>query len=101
MKVIIYENERGYLFRNGSFIKFLGPGKYGYLGFLGYTVTKVRIEGAVHTNDIDINVLMKDKDFAESITRVSVPDNKIALHYVDDRLIGALTSGEYAFWNIF
>jgi regulator of protease activity HflC (stomatin/prohibitin superfamily) len=101
MKIIINENERGYLFRNGSFIKFLGAGMHSFFTFLGYTVTKVKLEGAVNTNGIDINVLMKDKNFTESITRVNVTDNKIALHYIDGRLTTILTSGEYAFWNIF
>jgi regulator of protease activity HflC (stomatin/prohibitin superfamily) len=101
MKVIINENERGYLFKDGSFIKFLGAGKHSYLAFLGYSVTKVKLEGAVNTNGIDINVLMQDKNFADSITRINVPDNKIALHYIDGRLTTILTSGEYAFWNIY
>ncbi len=101
MKIIINENERGYLFRNGRFVKFLASGMHSYLTVFGYTVTKVKIEGEVNTAGIDINVLMKDKHFEESITKINVLDNKIALHYIDGRLINTLTSGEYAFWNIF
>lgn len=101
MKFIINESERGYLYKNGSFIKLLTPGKHSYLSSLGYSVTKVKLEGMVNSAGVDINVLMKDKTFAGSIVNVNVPDNKIALHYVDDRITNVLMSGQYSFWKVF
>ncbi|MBC8060739.1 MAG: slipin family protein [Clostridiaceae bacterium] len=101
MKFIIKENERGYLFKNGSFVKVLSSGMHSYLNIFGYNVTRVKLEGEVNTAGLDINVLMKDKGFAESISKINILDNKIALHYVDGRLSNILTSGEYTFWNVF
>jgi len=43
---------------------------------------------------------MHDKAFVDSIAKIEVPDNHIAIHFVDGRLAGSLTSGEYYFWNI-
>ena len=101
MKAIINENERGYLFKNGSFLKLLNPGKYTYLSLFGYKVTTVKIDNLVDSAGLNLSILMRDKNFKESITYISVPDNKIALHYVDDNLTDVLPRGEFAFWNIF
>ncbi|MDP4142907.1 MAG: hypothetical protein Q8936_00285 [Bacillota bacterium] len=101
MNIIINENERGYLYRNGGFEKLLNPGKHFYLAFLGYTVTKIKLSNLVDTAGNDINVLMKDRIFAESVTQIKVPDNYIGLPYIDGRINSILTSGEYTFWNIF
>lgn len=101
MKIIINENERGYLFKYGSFVKFLTPGKHSYLSTLGYTIEKVKLDGYVKLAGVNINVLMRDKAFAESISQIKVPDNAIALHYIDGRIINTLTSGDYAYWNVF
>jgi len=102
MKIIINENERGYLFKYGKFIKMLNPGKHSCLSWMGYTITKVSIDSSlvVNTAGIDISVLTKDENFKNSITVINVPDNKIAVHYIDGRITDTLTSGEYAFWNI-
>lgn len=101
MKFIISDNERGYLFRNGIFEKMLTSGKHSYFSFLGYTVTKVKLDGEVNTAGIDINILMKDAAFANSVTTINVPDNNIAIHYINGKINKVLTSGEYAFWNVF
>jgi len=101
MKFIINESERGYLFKNGCFVKLLAPGKYTYLSFLGFTVTTVKAEGLVNTAGIDLTVLMGDKNFADSIAYINVPDNKLALHYIDERMITVLPRGEFAFWDLY
>lgn len=101
MKFIINENERAYLFKNGTFIKLLNPGKYNYLSMLGYTIKKVKAEGYVDTAGIDLAVLMRDKSFSENIAYINVPDNTIALHYIDERMTTVLPRGEYAFWNLY
>lgn len=101
MKIIINENERGYLFKNGSFVKFLSSGKHSYLAMLGYTIEKVNLDGYVDFGGVNINVLLRDKNFTDSITQIKVPDNSIAIHCIDGRIMNTLTSGEYAFWNVF
>ncbi len=101
MKVIINENERGFLFKNGSFIRMLLPGKHSIIGFLGQTCLTVNIGRIVSIKDIDINVLLKDKNFSDSVTKIDVPDNHFALHFEDGKAIESLKSGTYYFWSIF
>ena len=101
MKIIINENERGYLLKNGSFVKLLNPGKYTYLSLFGSTVTKVKVEGVVDTTSLDLSVLLKDENFEKSVACINVPDNKIALHYINEKMVNVLPRGEFAFWSIY
>jgi len=101
MKIIINENERGFLFKNGTFTRMLLPGKQHIYVFLGYTYFKTTIGRMVNIKDIDINMLLKDKSFSDSIARIDVPDNHFALHFEDGRVIEALRAGTYYFWNVF
>ncbi|SHI04089.1 hypothetical protein [Clostridium grantii] len=63
MKTIIKENERGYLFKNGKFVKILTPGKHSYLSFFGYHIEIEMCQGKVALAGIPINVLMRDGCF--------------------------------------
>ncbi len=101
MKLIINENERAFLFKYGTFQRMLSPGKHTVFSFLGESYFKTTISRMVTIKDIDINVLLKDKTFAESVTKIDVPDVHFALHYEDGRVIEALRPGTYYFWNIF
>jgi len=64
------------------------------------SVERARAQGQVQLNAIDAKLLMHDKAFADSVVKIEVPDNQIAMHFVDGRLYGSLTSGEYYFWNV-
>lgn len=101
MKIIINENERAFLFKNGIFQRMLLPGKHNVSAFWGESCFKITIGRMVTIKDVDINVLLKDKIFAESVTKIEVPDVHFALHYEDGRVIEALKSGTYYFWNVF
>ena len=101
MKIIINENERGFLFKNGTFQHMMEPGKHNIYSFWGETYFKSTISKMVTIKDIDIHVLLKDKKFAESVTKIEVPDVHFALHYEDGRVIEALKPGTYYFWNVF
>lgn len=101
MKVIINENERGFLFKNGTFKRMMLPGKQNIFSFLGETYFKSTINRLVTIKDIDINVLLRDANFTKSVTKIEVPDLNFALHLEDGRVIEALKSGTYYFWNVF
>ncbi|MDP4178471.1 MAG: slipin family protein [Bacillota bacterium] len=101
MDHIINENQRGYLFRNGCFVKLLSSGKYNFPRFLGYRVESALINDEAISASVNINVLLKDKLFSKSITSIMVVDNKIAVHFINGRIKNILQSGEYYFWNIF
>lgn len=100
-KVIIRENQRGYLLKDGKFIRLLETGKHSYYPLLGQIIETVPVNGAVNTCGIDVSILCQDPMFEKSTVRIQVLDNTIALHYIDGRLVGALKAGDYLFWNIF
>ncbi len=100
MKVIIKEIERGFLFKDGNFVRMLTPGKHTVRGGLNERVQINRISGAVQLEDVDIKIVLKDTGFVTSTVSVEVPDGYFALHYVDGRVTGILATGEYYFWNI-
>lgn len=100
MKMVVNENERGFLFENGRFKKFLQPGIHYVWGFLGQKAEKERAEGAVARDRIMLRLMMENEDFAASVISVSVPDGHIALHRTDGRIAGLLPAGEYYLWNI-
>ncbi len=102
MKVIINENERGFLFKNGTFRRMLPPGKHSVQSLFGETYFKTTVGRQVLIKDIDINVLLKDKDFAESVTKFELPDVHYAMHYEDGIAIEGLSApGIYYYWNVF
>lgn len=101
MKVIINENQRGFLFKNGTFKKMMLPGKQIVFPMLGETYFTATINRLVTIKDVDINVLLKDQNFAKSVTKIEVPDLHFAIHFEDGRVIEALKPGTYYFWNVF
>jgi hypothetical protein len=97
-KVIINENQRGFLYCKGRFSGLLTAGRY-------YTFGDRKIELAditqqVTSNSCDLNTLLANKAVAESTSVVEVGDNELALHFVNGRFSGILRRGRYAFWSI-
>jgi len=101
LKVYISENQRGFLFRHGIFIKMLAPGKHKVNIFMGESYITTDVGQAVDIRQVDISVLLRDSAFAESIVKIEVPDLHIALHYVDGCMAGVLKPGIHYFWNVF
>jgi len=101
MKMVIRENERGFLFRKGLFVRMLSTGEHKIWPVVGYNCVKVIADGPVDLRGTEMAVLLSDKDFAASCARAEVGDNQLALHFVDGRIKDALTAGDYLFWNIF
>jgi regulator of protease activity HflC (stomatin/prohibitin superfamily) len=101
MKIIIKENERGFLFKNGTFRRMLSPGIHRIYPVVGETYFQTNVYRQVNVKEVDIQVLLRDKAFADSVTKVEVPDLNIALHFEDGRLIEALRAGTFYFWNVF
>jgi regulator of protease activity HflC (stomatin/prohibitin superfamily) len=99
MKIIINENERGLLFKNGQFVRMLTPGKHTYFG-KSYTVETVDIGERFAPMGFSIDVFMKDAALAASLAIAEVPDQSIALHFVNERFVHALPSGKFAFWQL-
>ncbi len=97
-KIIINENQRGLLFKNGKFEKLLDAGKH-YLR-RGYDVETLRIDMPFYSKRATLDTLLENERVKESVAIAEVADNTVALHYVNGRFSGALTEGKYAFWSI-
>ena len=96
----IRENERGFLFVNGTFERMLMPGKHRF--FRGGCQVEVKqAAGRFLDEEYDIGVFLKDENFSREIARVDVADETIVLHYIDGKFDGHLTPGDYAFWSVF
>lgn len=99
MKVIISENQRGLLFKNGAFLKLLGPGKYHALG--GRKIEVQYLEQPLHSEYASLGVLLRNCEIANQTDVAEAADEEIILHFVNGRFKEALGSGCYAFWNIY
>ena len=101
MRIIISENERAFLYKDGIFKKMLEPGKCTVHTFLGETSVKLTAEGKLDFPGMNLPVLRKDSDFEKSIAVVDVPDGCLAIRFAEGRITEALRPGTYAYWNIF
>lgn len=101
MKVIIKENERAFLYKDGIFTKMLAPGKHTIWPSFGQKVTKVNAEGKLDFPGMNLPVLLKDAEFQQSLAVAEVFDNCLAVRFVDGRITEVLKPGTHAFWNIF
>lgn len=96
-KVIINENQKGFLFKNGKYVKTLDAGKY-----LLYGDRKIVMSDGKQAvcPDCPLDVLLADKNFAERVVVTEVGDEQIVFHFVNGSFAGALSSrGKYAFWK--
>ena len=98
---IIKEQEAGYLCRNGKFLRLLAAGKYTYPKALGYDVQIVPMSGEVKTCGIPENILMQDKEFSARVVKAAVPDECIAIRFVNGAYKEVLTKAETLFWNVY
>ena len=101
MKYIIKEQECGYLLKNGRFQSFLAAGSCHYIKAMGYELKIVPMTGAVNTCGIPVEVLMKNKEFSERVIRVNIPDECLAIRFVNKAFKEVLTGPEALYWNVF
>jgi len=101
MKIIINEYERAFLFKNGVYHRMLKPGKHQVRKHSGETYARVITASPIDVPNVDIEVLLRDKEFVDSVAIADVPDGFIAIHMEDKRIAGTLQPGKYCFWNCF
>lgn len=100
MKIIIKENQRALLFKNGKFIAYLKPGKHIKLG-AGYSAEVLHTASEFKVQGYDLAVFLKNTELASEVVVLDVPDETLALHFVNGKYVGTLTSGKYAFFKIY
>jgi regulator of protease activity HflC (stomatin/prohibitin superfamily) len=100
MKIIINENQRGLLFKNGKYEKLLVPGKHIFLAG-NHNVEIMNIDEEFKPYSYHLDIFLKDKILREQLEVVDIVDDMIALHYVNGKYSDCLTSGKYAFWKVY
>lgn len=96
-KIIINENERGFLFKNGKYIKMLTAGKYRI--FSNSEIEVVSTDDELKVVTCGIETLLNDKAVADTVSVAEVGDRELYLHFVNGKFVNALTSGRYVFWK--
>ena len=96
-KIIINQNQKGFLFKNGKYVKMLGAGKY-YQG-RGKTIEVVEETDRILLKNCGLDILLSDKAVADAVTVLEVADNEIALHFVNGQFNSVLRRGKHALWN--
>ncbi|MDE6727438.1 MAG: slipin family protein [Oscillospiraceae bacterium] len=101
MKIIINNNQKGLLFKNGVLVDFLGAGKYSARGSKSIEVLPLD-EEICSKNATLPQILTKVADRYKSddlTSEITVKNGEVCLHYVDGVFANALTAGRHAFWN--
>lgn len=102
-KIMIKENERGLLFKKCKFERILEPGEY-FFWSNNADVKKVPLKEPLNclSPDVDINVLLKNKNIAEQTDVCEVKDGQIGFHFVDGVFRHAIlpNSNKYLYWNV-
>ncbi len=96
--VIINDNQRGFLFKNGRYVKTLAAGKYHCIG--GKEIEISNLEQPIIPRKCTLETLLADKAVAEKITVIEVKDEELALHFVNGTFSSALRQGKHAFWSV-
>lgn len=97
-KIIINDNQRGFLFKNGKYVKTLSAGKYYVVG--GREIIISDLDKPINPQKCTLDTLMNDNALQGLISYVDVADQQYVLHYVNDGFNSLLTQGKYAFWEI-
>lgn len=96
-KIIINENQKGLLFKNGKYIKLLGAGCHRI--FSSGIIEVLENDRPLESQRISLDALLCDSEIAECVSVVEVGDEELALHFVNGKFDSVLSCGKYAFWK--
>ncbi len=96
--MIINENQKGFLFKDGKYVKVLDAGKYHLFGKRWVEI--IYLDQPIRSNKCSLETLLADTAFADRVTVVEVGDEELALHYVNGKFASVLLSGKHAFWTV-
>jgi len=99
MKVIIRADERGLLFKDGNYMKFLKPGTYRFWPLSDYQVITVNVNKPFAVPDRDLQLFLQDEQLLGELAVVDVQDYEYVLHFEDGKIARLLPTGKYAFWK--
>lgn len=97
MKIIINDNQKGLLFKNGILTELLNAGKYSLNK--AKTFETLGIDEEIMSGKASLAKILDIPGVREAVSEVTVKDGEICLHYVDGIFKGVIESGRHAFWN--
>lgn len=97
-KIVINENQRGFLFKNGKYVKMLSAGKYYEFG--DRDIECVYVDQPLNLARVSNETLLADKAVADSVSIIEVADQELALHFVNGQFSSVLRGGKHVFWSI-
>ena len=86
-KIIVKENQKGLLSKNGKFVKLLEAGKYHLFG--DSHAELLSAEGQLTSDTCTLETLLKAPEIARQVSVVEVGDQQMALHFVDGKFVHA------------
>ncbi|PYI51482.1 slipin family protein [Paenibacillus flagellatus] len=98
--ITIQTDERGLLFRRGSYERMLAPGTYRFLSWSGYTVETLSIVKPFEVPGKELALFAHDERLLRELDVIHVADHEVALHYEDGKFASLLKAGSHAFWNV-
>ncbi|TNJ64357.1 slipin family protein [Paenibacillus hemerocallicola] len=98
--VTIQTDERGLLFRKGSYVKLLQPGTYRFWSWKKTTEVVLPVTKPFAVAGKDLRLFLHDEELLRQLEVVHVQDHEIVLHYEDEKFVAVLPAGSYAFWNV-
>ena len=101
MKIIIKDNQAGFVIKNGIFVKMIGAGVYHFSKMLGYHVHVEDMKGEVEFEEAPYQVLEKDDAFRQATIHIQIEDGFLGFLYVNGKLNSLAAKKEYVFWNVF
>ncbi len=98
--VIIRDNQKGLLYKNGKLVRILGAGKYYEYG--GRSIEVLRTDLPVAPTNRSLESVLALPEAKELITVIETADNELVLHYINGNCVGVTSEGEggkIAYWN--
>lgn len=100
MKYQINQNQCGFLLKDGCFVKALFCGTYHYMKALGYEVVVEEMEGLVGFTKVPKEILLKDRNLAEKVLEILIPEGHIGILKWNGTVQNILTGTQYLYWNV-
>ena len=97
-KVIINENQRGFLFKNGRYVRMLGAGKYHLFGDSEIEIAD--LSRRLIPSACSLETLLADSKVASALDVITVGECELVLVLRDGCFFASASAGKHAFWRV-
>lgn len=91
--------EMGLVFRDGEFVRLLGPGKHWFFDPFRKLCVNVVSQREPRLQHEQLDLIIKSGVLRDRAIVLDLKDHERALVWIDDRFVAALPGGQYAFWT--